>query len=133
MNRKIVVPEGMLEAVRKALCAGWFSGVLNLSANAPGTVYRMHSQVALDAALLWLSENPPLPTEAQCNEMWRAADNNGDRYCQEWVRRMFLAPEPEVPQEIKDLQRICRFGDEANAEIRTVIAEAFRRGQESKR
>jgi hypothetical protein len=52
-----------------------------------------------------------------------------------WVRRMYLTPEPEVPEEIKDLllTRGCHkdiepFKDELNLRM----AECFRRGQKTR-
>ncbi len=109
---KIVVPDGMLKA---ALDNGYkrFQAV--------------EITVILEAALRWLSENPPLPTRLQCEGMWRSAENNGDRYCQEWVKQMFLAPEPEVPEEIKDLlEWDCNNGSNY---LKKYIVEAFRRGK----
>ena len=62
-----------------------------------------------------ISENPVVPTDEQLqvfrkqwdSENWnRSQENRGDffRWCLlEWQRRMFLAPEPEVPEEISNL------------------------------
>lgn len=50
----------------------------------------------------------------------------------EWQRRMFLAPEPEVPEEVKDMlveEHISRWRGE---EVNEKVIEAFRRGQRSR-
>lgn len=66
-----------------------------------------------DAICRAISENPIVPTPEQEGDLigyWRTEDRragyptNGARaMAVEWQRRMFLAPEPEVPEEIKDL------------------------------
>lgn len=89
---KIVVPEGMKKAVRTAIFTD-FTAV----ASEPQVM------TVLEAALGWLSDNPPVPTVAQCREMlegWNASEDEttypemSQFECAEWVRRMFLAPEP---------------------------------------
>jgi hypothetical protein len=85
----------------------------------------------------WLSKNPILPTEEQAQYMYDGKNGLGHsatiQYCMtEWQRLMFLAPEPKVPEEIKDLlyekKRCDLWADETNFHIQ----EAFRRGQRSK-
>ena len=89
----------------------------------------------------WLSKNPILPTSEQlystigrlsvamCDIVWTKRDR---AMIAEWQRRCFLAPEPEVQEEIKDLlyekKRCDLWADETNFHIQ----EAFRRGQRSK-
>lgn len=87
-SEKYVVPEGMLKAAcDKTLFADYEREAKHLRWS-PGLV-----EAILLAAIRWLAENPPKPTMPQCVEMWREVDNHGDQYAQEWVRRMFLAPE----------------------------------------
>lgn len=118
---KYKVPDGMLKAFKEAYRAEY--GCL------PHSVHMQKIVRSFEAALRWLAENPPLPTEKQCNEMWRAADNHGDRYCQEWIRRMFLA-EPEVPEEIEDLQ-VNDLDMGWDGPINKRILEAYKRGQKN--
>lgn len=115
MEKKIVVPEGMLR-----------------SATAEGARWsdRNNSVIhELEAALRWLSENPIVPTPQQWKDieesvpMFHIWDRVG-----EWQRRMFLSPEPEVPEEIKDLVE----GMSWNSTTPKAIIEAFRRGQKSR-
>jgi len=117
-EKKIVVPEGMLKA---ALAAA------NLDFRGCGRV-----EEALRAALRWLSENPIGPTKEQDHDLAEWSEMNIDE-CpfKEWVRRMFLAPEPEVLGEIADLTLDPEgwMGERINYRI----IEAFRRGQKSKK
>ena len=81
-EKRVVVPEGMYDAAMKYQDSGIQCGA------------------ALEAALLWLSENPIVPTEEQAQYMYDGKNGLGHagtiRYCMiEWQRRMFLAPEPE--------------------------------------
>jgi hypothetical protein len=93
----------------------------------------------LDAFIRWQSENPIVPTDKQANELWKIAieqdpDKNETTHAaknlvMEFQRRMYLAPEPELPEEIDDLLlgvRGCRV-----SEIDDRIKEAFRRGQKA--
>lgn len=80
MEKKIVVPDGML----KAAIPFWW----------------VHMHSALEAALRWQTENPPIPTLPQLRavEMAAAHEPNGSTgwlsdVLQEWVRRMYDSPE----------------------------------------
>lgn len=94
-ERLIVVPEGMLDAI---------DGILF-------TTERSRVKAVLIIALRWLSEHPIVPTEAQweeCCAEWQKSRDPMDSPSMEniypiWQRRMFLAPEPAVPEAIKDL------------------------------
>ena len=126
-ERKIVVPEGMLRAVRKRYPANRD----NFSEAA--------TRADLIDALRWLSENPIKPNDAQMQALWDDSASCGPfgtaKFAViEWQRRMFLAPEPEVPEEIADmlLTRGCHknvegFKDELNLRI----LEAFNRGKKA--
>ena len=131
---KIVVPEGMLNAGRAA-----YSGYVTAEKGA---------RRIIEAALRWLSENPIVPTDGFLKEMlcrdffggqnWTDlqvfffggqnwTDPQVFKFCEEWQRRMFLAPEPEVPEAIKDLLWTID-GDKEDREHNTAILEAYRRG-----
>lgn len=121
IEKKIVVPGGMLDAAL------------------PFCDNQMHS--ALEAALRWLSENPIAPNDEQVGRMWCAKNKlpfEGTDWVRwgasEWQRRMFLAPEPEVPEAVKNLlwdEEVC---DAASPrwKINEQIIEAYRRGQQSR-
>lgn len=125
MENKYVVPEGMMSA---GMTSG--AGCGDYSCN-----------LILATALRWLSENPIVPTDAFLQEMLRKPFfRNGDwtdpqvfRFCEEWQRRMFLAPKPTVPEEIKDLlhTRFPETPEIVHESIHAYILEAFRRGQKA--
>lgn len=123
-EKKYVIPEGMLKA-------------------ASGQGFQ--TSKILEAALRWLAENPIAPTPEQhmdISGMVRSQVEHDDltmwHFWAEWQRRMFLAPEPEIPEAVKDLLcdpvnagRGFRFGDMAD-KVNDSILEAYRRGRESK-
>jgi len=130
---RIVVPDGMLTAAMHAI------GIPEQ--------YKQTHQVnkALEAALRWLSENPIVPTDEQVKAIHHSATEAACTsksilpfFAIEWQRRMFLAPEPEIPEDIRDLI----YGDEVAAtglvkggtfdESNQRVLEAYRRGQKSK-
>src|ERR1700677_8462 len=55
-----------------------------------------------------LAENPIVPTDGDVVDMAKVVPDDEDyitkpkNYCVEWQRRMFLAPEPEGPEAIRD-------------------------------
>ena len=125
--KKIIVPSGMFEAAKN-------------SEYEPGSV---EVRSILEAALRWLSENPIVPTIEQTGSLidWynhKKFGNGAVSDCAvEWQRRMFLAPEPEVPEELKDLlldENIptADYSRPNRDYYNTQILEAFRRGQKSK-
>ena len=80
MSEKIVVPEGMLKAAGKA------------SGGVDPDGYFLY--LPLQAALLWLSENPIVPTDEQVEEMrikLVPVHPHWGNIVAEWQRRMFLA------------------------------------------
>jgi hypothetical protein len=126
VNKKIVVPEGML----KAAIASHNDAVLK--GNTPLV------RDALEAALRWLAENPIVPTTEQvlavrraCGETHTALTEKAKPLFAEWQRRMFLAPEPEVPEEIKDLLDPLDPYPYKSVHNPQVL-EAYRRGKESR-
>ena len=99
---KIQVPEGML----KAAAVPGVNGLL--IDDTPIAIRVKDIERILEAALSWLSENPTSPTGRQIQEMSdnltaRSAYHSVEDFCREWQRCMFLMPEPEVPEAIKDL------------------------------
>jgi NAD-specific glutamate dehydrogenase len=89
-DKKIKVPDEMLEAAMRECRKGT-------------TVYHT-CRSALEAALLWLSENPSQPDEEQMDELvsrYSWLDKDSVRFgAREWQRVMFLAPEPiQTPEE----------------------------------
>ena len=100
-EKKIVVPEGMLRAAWHAQLPAdnptfeWDEG---------DEMNRKFYRRIVEAALRWLIENPIVPTHEQIDNM--QFDSTQLRHVMhhiievaatEWQRRMFLAPEPEVP------------------------------------
>jgi len=94
METNIKIPEGMLEALHTAMCT-----------KIEGGCQPDYERAALEAALRWLSDNPIVPTVDQAQEIW-AYVSRGESFLRnlfvEWQRRMFLAPEPEEPEKIKE-------------------------------
>src|SRR6185312_13315747 len=88
-EKRVVVPEGMLEAATR---------------HVQGSFVEMAVQDGVKAALLWLAENPIVPTLEQWAECLRdsgmeaygiVTERMGPGAVAEWQRHMFDAPEPE--------------------------------------
>lgn len=137
-EKKYVLPNGMERAAWDAMDAH-----AKVHGPAVGCVLgSMCSLTAgLEAALRWLSENPITPTKQQLQEMY---DSPGcpkegtyvpvPYYLCEWQRRMYLAPEPEVPEAVEDLMHKNRkpYTVDCTPEAQDQrILEAYRRGQKS--
>ena len=98
MESRIVIPDGMLKAAEDAV-------TFDASSNG---IY-----LAIEGALRWLSENPIVPTRQNLEDMrtdWEdTPEQNAEKVVlfliYEWQRRMFLAPEPEVPEAVADLRK----------------------------
>jgi hypothetical protein len=90
---KIKVPKGMLEAAH--VCCD------------EQVISKSVCPFILEAALRWQSENPPMPTTEQIwgcglsvgNEDHKSATEGCRAVAVEWIRRMYDAPEPKVPEE----------------------------------
>jgi hypothetical protein len=102
------------------------------------------ARVAVEAALRWLSEHPVVPTMEQAVVLRDLDTSISAQYGQTaptcasvsavvtfWQSHMFLAPEPEVLEEISDL-KLCGGSAYTHEQVNQRIAEAFRRGQKSK-
>lgn len=143
MDGKIKVPEGMLTAGNNAVMS---------QICCPCSTCVGNRESILEAALLWLSKNPIVPTYEQIESLLKICVQNvpgkngmtlyQKEFCKEWQRIMFLSPDPEVPEEIKDLlyceqDRIGIHGDPVHAskliwESDRRAIEAYHRGQRSK-
>lgn len=124
MEKKIQVPEGMYNAARNI-------GRSDLAI-----------KERLEASLRWLSKNPIVPTEQQLQAI--ADEHNRGKcypenilpYVTGFQRRMFFAPEPEIPEAIKSLLwKNVPQADEFNDPVsqhNTIVLAAFLRGQNSR-
>lgn len=120
MDRKTIVPDGMLKAAEEAFMAAP-NGVYHEN---PIVVHILKNQlpVALEAALLWQKTQSPKPTEQQALELRNLALAVNRNYnatdptaascvavAVDWVGRMYDAPEKKevkTPQHILDLRQI---------------------------
>lgn len=119
-KKKIVVPDGMLKAAQGAIS---------------DDISYFDCEGILEAALRWQDAelkkmydkvNQPFGCDSEA-ESNRLSNVRHGRLCAiEDVRRMFLAPEPEVPEEIKDL--MDRWGNRFDE----AILQAYRRGLAAK-
>ena len=155
MEKRYVVPDGMLVAAAHMY-----------HEQAQDGVDEGAMRDSLEAAIRWLAENPVTPkTYAELPTIGYLSDSSSwgtrgtpeyeqkrqenyldgmSRLLAKWQRRMFLAPQPEVPEAIKDLM----FYPEATQDPRPdhafrsreygtvtqgLILEAYRRGLEANR
>ncbi len=128
---KIKVPEGMLEAAEKAANDSRGVGPEDLGVDVLKT---------LEAALRWLAENPVEPSDDQTAKLkldYMMAEHNHPQLVKfsavEWQRRMFLAPEPEVPEvpeAITDLihKKLPETPEAVCQSVNAAILEAYQRG-----
>jgi hypothetical protein len=106
-EKKYAVPDGMLKAATLGACEGMFLSQVHQ--------VLLNTERILEAAIRWQSENPQAPTDEQMKKMksdirYRVGVHFDDlKLVKEWQRRMYLAPEPEVPEETPE---IIRFLDE---------------------
>ena len=146
-ERRVVVPYGMLKAAVDA--AVKFSGANTIQAS-PRVKSEIEGsfQAAVEAAVLWLTENPRVPTREQVVKLSGFDKHEDDCKIQQfmivaraWIETMFLAPEPEVPEEIKDLLSNPEqfdphpfFGGKIGLHevVEAIAVEAFRRGKASR-
>lgn len=135
-EKNIVVPGGMLKAA--------YASVNMATHNSVEKSYWIKS--GLEAAMRWLAENRKLPDGKEVREMledslqyWFPGEmslkkeaalsihNRLNALWDEFQRRMFLAPEPEMIGEETVAQFCVRFQTIGEAAL-----EAYRRGQQSK-
>jgi len=135
-EKKYVAPDGMLDAAWKAALSHVGATERNLGSPRVKAEIIESWRVGIEAALCWQSENPIVPTPTDvlllADELVRAGtDRNSQvmRVCAAWQRRMYLAPEPEVPEEIKDLvERWGKPGEGGLNAPQAELIEAYRRG-----
>lgn len=131
-GKKIVVPAEMFQAAWSAA----------LSYIVKGENY-YGVKAGLEAALLWLSNNPIVPSGEQWKEISQDAPPTSTRMpydwvLKEWQSRMFLAPGPEVSEaseEIKDLRKMMSdyFNhSDGYSYPDDLLIEAYRRGKEGR-
>jgi len=137
--KKIVVPEGMLKAAMAVADEAWDNGEIGRSLVGE-TPWKKTSRVILEAALRWLIGELPLPS-LQDDEYSGPEWTKGYNRAMEDVRRMFLAPEPEVPECLEgmmfsshDIGLHLKNADADNLSnhLNSYILEAYRMGRESK-
>lgn len=123
VDRKIVVPDGMLRAAQEEMSRHHLHVLKRRNLSCPiGSICSISR--GLEAALRWLSENPIVPTDRQVLSMisecgedapWGKTMTPIDMLC-EWQRRMFLAPGPtELKKVINEWERRVQFSEKKKA------------------
>ena len=133
MSEKVfVVPEGMLKA---AVDATWMKARGTTIPQADARVaheIEENIRASVADALRWLSENPIKPTSSDIESVYKSGNARLIDCICEWQRRMFLAPEPEVPTEIRGLidgmDSMAKYEREWATKV---VLKAFRLGQKS--
>ena len=137
MSDKFQIPKVIRDAVHNAL------------ASYPVAANTSHAaEIACEAFAKALAEHPVIPTHEQAIALCEVfEDKGGSRkpdYCDsiravaiEFQRCMFVAPEPEVPEGIKDMLLDARSPDSEHCFFKPSvynerITEAYRRGKESR-
>ena len=136
-EKKIVVPDGMHRAAveRLLLYENFRVDTLEPSTSTPEQQANGRASVVLEAALRWQANRSP-EISKELLERLATAGNVSKETAYDIVdmalRRVYLAPEPKVPEKIEDLlfnpSRTDLCGNKANFRIR----EAFHRGQQDK-
>jgi hypothetical protein len=92
------------------------------------------ARIAVETAIRWLAEQ--VPTDEQARQIWKEDVTPYYEHYQPvqqiiaaWVRRMFSAPEPEVPEAVKDL--LWSKASLLSCENQRIL-EAYRRGMASR-
>jgi len=106
-----------------------------------GTTVASEAGPILEAALLWLSENPIVPTDEQSLAvvgLKRAFPFDAHEWVRwgavEWQRRMFLAPEPEVPEEARKFMwssPVDGVSEDQRINHNCIVVNAFVAGQKA--
>lgn len=123
--KRIRVPEEMIRCAVDATC------------DSRGNHYESVIRPALEAAFLWLSEHPQVPTDEQHYEividlLRRPGGCHPADICAEWQRRCFVQEEPEIPAEIEDLLVEPDVSKWRGNELNEAVIEAYRRGRNSR-
>lgn len=136
MNEKIKVPEGMIEAAHKASEFTDYEREKRTLRFAPGII-----NTILEAALVWLTEHPIVPTDEQMNTAYfevykcrlsEASDREKvAKFVADLQRHIFDAPEPEVPHLTEteiDLAALGYIADiNGGMDIKAAIGKTLRR------
>ena len=132
---KVLVPEGMLDAACEQ-----YEVQLRVVNGTQGV------EKILASALRWLADNPIVPNDDNVRDVSMVVGPGTGTYDMMrgfmvgWQRRMFLAPEPEVPQELESLLFPTPSGIPVvmtpscvtvQKEVNDRIIEAYRRGQKA--
>jgi hypothetical protein len=125
-DENYVVPEGMLAAVIAYM--GWDEPNEDQCANRIGVEVRR----ILEVAIRW--QDSHLPNDRLVNPIGQTAESYNQGYAKAIadLRRMYLAPEPEVPEEIKDLllnEDAPEFSRPTRRFFNINLLEAYRRGK----
>jgi hypothetical protein len=129
-EKKIVVPEGMMRAAVESLVHCWD--------RIPRSTDYSSKQVtlaksALEAALCWLSENPPEITTPMRDKAREHCDGHAYPEFRYMFKVAFLKePESGVPEAVKDLWEGYIGNSCGNRAVQADILEAYRRGKEEK-
>ena len=108
MEKKIVIPEGMLTAAWQAVSSKMKTYI---PGHGPGELHI--ARIAVEASLRWLLDNPIVPTKEQLRSLAKECvklSNSLNGYngwiwmITEWQRRMLLAPGPDVPEAVSKLE-----------------------------
>lgn len=124
--KKIRVPSEMVQAAVEATC------YTSLGMDEHDKLI----DKALEAAFLWLSEHPQVPTDEQAEKIWnedvtwyRSCAKPVKQIIEAWQRRCFVQEEPEIPEEeIKDLLIPVGLNFSTTDGSNQRILEAYRRG-----
>jgi hypothetical protein len=145
-EKKIVVPEGMHRAAVEwlLLYENFKVDTLEPSTSTPEQQANGRASVVLEAVLRWQSNRSP-EISKELLERLATAGNVSKETAYDIVdialRRMYDAPEPEVPKEIEDLLLVdaatFKLPDGDNfygsaADRNAAVIEAYHRGQKSK-
>jgi len=141
MSKKIVVPEGILSAVITAIGKKRLERFDHL-AQRDGELWPAETiQITLETALNWLSDelesmlkdDPYLSDHYRSESLNENAVRTGFNNAIRTVRSIFVAPEPEAPEQVKDLLCAVTHTDEESYFRPDIynqrIIEAFNRGR----
>lgn len=145
-ERKYVVPEGMLEAAVEAVKDRSSDFGFSFLDNKDKERIVAQTRDTLEAALRWWSEHADSLVTSEVvrkaardafltdNGWGETAVSNAQSHFISAIRRMFLAPEPEVPDAVADLMwhGVVSSANKGDRDRHNdYILEAFERGQRS--
>jgi len=120
MDRKLKIPDGMLKAAQDASSAAAMQGGCG--------IYPIRA--CLEAALRW--QDAVLRRMEENVTGIEGMTAGGYAVAIQEVRRMFLASEEEIPEELKSLMWEHDPGGDYNVEHNQQILEAYRLGQKAR-